>query len=507
MQRTRQHSIKFRLWQTAGRLAGLAVLLLCLAAQSSRAAAQSSGITWSAPENLSNTPQSSSSPAIIADDYGNVHVFWSEDVSGSAHPLLAGSGDSIYYTRWDGTSWTPPVDILYAPNDPIADQMSVAIDKQGYLHLVWTGLNNIYYSKARVTEAGSARAWLEPVVIATNSARTSLESSIVADAAGNVHIIYATRGDDPGVYHVESSDGDTWSEPQKLSEPFDPLETSFSRVKIIADGAGRLHSVWQTSEINGYGQAVYYTRSIDGGKSWASPRRMAYRQPGDFDVGWPYLMAVGASDLHLIYTGGSDVGALGRYEQVSSDGGETWSAPQHIITEMIGINGYVVPVVDGAGQLHLIINMRPVATQVVGIYYSSWLGDRWSPVVPLVDDIPAAESAHYAAVAVDRGNEIHVVWNQIRGGEIWHVRGVIQNVAPSKLEAVPTTVPSPTPEATAALISTRLTQSAPANVNPELSTTAINSASNSPLIPAAISTLVVIVMMAVVWRARQRRRV
>jgi hypothetical protein len=506
MQRTRQHSIKFRLWQTAGRLAGLAGLLLCLAAPPSGAAAQSSVITWSPPENLSNTPQSSSSPAIIADDYGNVHVFWSEDMSGSVHPILAGSGDTIYYTRWDGQSWSKPVDILFAPNDPIADQMSVAIDKQGYLHLVWTGLTNFYYSKARAAEAGSARAWQEPVVIATNSARTLLESSVAVDANGAAHILYATRGDDPGIYHVESGDGVTWSEPQKLSEPFDSLETSFSRVKIIADGAGRLHSVWQTSEVNGYGQAVYYARSIDGGKTWTSPRRMAYRQTGDFDVSWPYIMAVGASDLHLIYTGGSDVGALGRYEQVSSDGGETWSAPQHIIPEMIGINGYVIPVVDGAGQLHLIINMRPVATQVVGIYYSSWLGDRWSPVVPLVNDIPAAESAHYAAVAVARGNEIDVVWNQIRGGEIWHVRGVIRNVAPSKLEAVPAIALSPTPVVSDTMISTRITQSVSVNVNPRLTTTSISSAANSPLIPAVIASLAIIVIMAVVWRARLRRR-
>ncbi len=426
-------------------------------------------------------------------------------MSGSTHPTLANAGDTIYYTRWDGTSWTPPVDILYVPDDPIADQMSVAIDKQGFIHIVWTGLTDIYYSKARAIEAGSAQAWQEPLVISTNSARSSLESSVTVDNNDTVHILYATRGDDPGIYHVESSDGETWSEPQKLSEPFDPLETSFSRVKIIADGAGRLHSVWQTGDANGYGQAVYYSRSLDGGKTWTSPRQMSYRQPGDFDVSWPYIMAVGASDLHLIYTGGSDVGALGRYEQVSSDGGETWSAPQHIITEMIGINGYVIPVVDGAGQLHLIINMRPLASQVVGIYYSSWLGDRWSPVVPIVNDIPAAESAHYTAVAVARGNEIHIVWNQIRGGEIWHVRGLIQNVAPSKLEAVPTAVPSPTPVATEAVISTFITQSVSVNVNPKLATAAINSASSSPLIPGVIASVVLLVVI-IVWRQYIGRR-
>jgi hypothetical protein len=505
MQRIQQHSTQFRLWRTAGKLVVLILFVLCLAAQSSGAAAQSSAITWSKPENLSNTPQSSASPVIIADDYGNVHVFWSEDVSGSTRPVLAGSGDSIYYTRWDGTSWTQPVDILYVPNDPMADQISAAIDKQGFLHLVWTGLTNIYYSKARAAEAGSAQAWLKPVVIATNSARSSLESSVVADDNGGVHIIYATRGDDPGVYHVESSDGETWSGPQRLSEPFDPLETSLGRVKIIVDGAGRLHSVWQTSDINGYGQAIYYTRSTDRGETWAPPRQMVYRQTGDFDVSWPYIMAVGPSELHLIYTGGSTIGAAGRYEYVSADGGETWSEPQHIIPEMIGINGYVIPVVDGAGQLHLIINMRPAATQMVGIYYSSWLGDRWSPVVPIVNDIPAAESAHYASVAMAHGNEIHIVWNQIRGGEIWYVRGVLQNVAPAKAEAAPTAVHQPTPIATSTIISTHLMQSVSANVDPELATTAINSATSSPLIPAVIATLVAIVIMAVVWRVRRRR--
>jgi hypothetical protein len=507
MQRIQPHSTKFRPWQTAGKLIVLLVFVLSVIAQSSRAVAQSTGIKWSAPENLSNTPQSSASPAIIADDYGYVHVFWSEDVSGSAHPIQADSGNTIYYTQWDGTSWTPPMDILFVPDDPIADQISVAIDKQGFIHLVWTGLVNIYYSKARATEAGSAQAWLTPVVITPNSARTSLESSVAVDDNGNAHIIYAARGDDPGVYHVESSDGETWGEPQKLSEPFDPLEGSLARVKIIADSGGRLHSVWQTSEVNGYGQAIYYTRSTDQGKTWATPKQMAYRQPGDFDVGWPYIMAVGPSEIHLIYNGGSTVGSAGRYEYVSTDGGETWSAPQHIITDMIGINGYVIPVVDGAGQLHLIINMRPEATQIVGIYYSSWLGDSWSPVVPIVNDMPATDSAHYTSVAVVHGNEIHIVWNQIRGGEIWHVRGVVQNVAPAQVDTVPTTVPALTPEPTAALISVRPAQSVSATVNSALTTTALNSASNSPLVPAVTVTVVAILVMAVVWRVRRGRTI
>jgi hypothetical protein len=222
-------------------------------------------------------------------------------------------------------------------------------------------------------------------------------------------------------------------------------------------------------------------------------------------VSWPYIMGVGDSELHVIYTGGSTIGAVGRYERVSLDGGETWSHPQLIIPEMIGINGYVVPVVDGAGRLHLIINMRPVASQQVGIYYSSWLGDSWSPVVPLVVNGAAADSAHYTAVAVSRGNEIHIVWNQIHGGEIWHVKGTVQGLSPATVLPLPQPIVTPTPAATATMIVTLLQQSGPMNVDPNLKTTNIDSASRSPLIPGVLAALAVIVIVAVVRRVRFHR--
>jgi hypothetical protein len=476
-----------------GGLFAFAFLMACLATPRLNVSAQSASIQWSAPENLSNTPPSSVNPAIIADQYGNVHVFWSEDSASDASrsPAVAGPGNTIYYTRWDGKSWTTPTDVLYVPDDPIADQVAVAIDQEGVLHIVWTGLTNIYYSQARALEAGSAQAWSEPVVISPNSARSAFESSVAVDDNGHVHVVYATRGRDPAVYHVESSNGETWSEPQKLSEPFDALETSFSRVNVITDKLGRLHAVWQTSEVNGYGQAVYYARSTDRGQTWARPEQLAYRGPSDFDVGWPYIMAAGDSELHLIYTGGAAVGAAGRYERISTNGGETWSEPQHIITEMIGINGYVIPVVDGAGHLHLIINMRPLATQKVGIYYSSWTGSSWSPVVPLVIDTSAVESAHYTAAVVAHGNEIHIVWNQIHGGEIWHLRGTIQNVAPAQIMTAPTVTPVPTasPTTTASPI---LPTPYAVKVDPQVSTTSVNSAANSPLIPGVVAALILI---------------
>jgi hypothetical protein len=160
---------------------------------------------------------------------------------------------------------------------------------------------------------------------------------------------------------------------------------------------------------------------------------------------------------------------------------------------------------DGAGQLHLVVNMRPRTTQKVGIYYSSLMSDGWSPVTPLIVDTPAADTAHFASATVARGNEIHIVWTQLYGGEIWHLSGTIQNLAPAEIQALPATVPTLTPEATATIISTRLMPPGSANIDSRLATTAINSASNSPLIPAVIATVAAIVIVAIAWRVRLRR--
>jgi hypothetical protein len=421
--------------------------------------AGSSGIIrWSKPTNISDSPPLSTHPAIVSDDYGNIHVFWSEELGGRARQPgdIGGEGNSIVYTRWDGTSWTDPVDILSVPEDTVAEFVAVDVDTDSRLHIVWTGQTNFYYSNALSWEADSAHAWRKPVVIATNSARSRLESNIAVGGSGDIHIIYAARGTEAGIYYIRSQDGgETWSMASLLSEPFDALERSYSTVRIIADEAGRLHAVWQTSQQEGFGQAIYYTRSADQGQSWSTPKQLAYRDPGDTWVDWPYLMAEGDSKLHLLYVDGS---SEGREHRISVDSGETWSDPYHIITEMEGINGYVFPLVDNSDQMHLIVNMRTSNRQIVGVYYSQQLDNTWSPVVPIDITSPAAPSAHYTTGAMRLGNEIHIVYNQISTGEIWHMRGTLPDVDP---EPTPTPIPSPTappstvtatPEATAPAI-------------------------------------------------------
>jgi hypothetical protein len=473
-----------------------------------RATAQSGLVDWSRPINLSNTLQYSAHPAIIADDYGYVHVFWSEEVGGRpmrSEDTVSNTGNTILYRRWDGASWSQTVDVLFVPGEVLAEFPAVDIDAENRLHLVWEGISNLYYSSVPSWQAASVRAWTKPVALANNTAAVAWGSDIAADASDNLHVVYTTRGDDAGIYYIRSTDGGTsWQLPIKLSDPFAPLEDSLSVVKITADDSGNVHAVWQTNQAQGYGQAVYYVRSADSGESWSGPMRLGWRDPEDYEVAWPYLTAIGATELHLIYIDGPGMGSVGRFHRVSKDGGETWSKPYHILTDMVGVNGYVVPIVDGAGQMHLIIDMRTKDTQIVGIYYARWSGNGWSQVEPVDVSSPAAPSAHYTAAAVRRGNEVHVVYTQQTGGEIWHLWGIIPSVSPDPPLALPSfQTPSPSVKVADTVLQTP-THVPKAMAQPTLesrSSPPLRAASH-PLVPTVGMSLLLVV--AVILWARMR---
>lgn len=379
---------------------------------------------WGEPSNISNTPQYSAHPAIVADEQGNIHVFWSENVGGESNNM---PGNSILHTCWDGNVWSPPTDVLFVPTDPVAEFVAVHLDTDNRIHAVWTGMSNFYYSHADAPDANSGHGWLSPVMVGENSARSFWESDITVDNTNVIHIIYATRGNAAGVYYTASQDdGLTWTISTRLSLPLDQLETGYSRVKIAVDDEQRLHAVWQTNQEEGFGQAVYYARSVNGGNTWSIPVQLAYRDPGDTFVEYPYLLSSGPSTLDLIYADGSN---RGRQQRISNDSGETWSSPFSILSEMEGINGYIVPLVDSVGDKHLIVNMRNRNTQAVGIYYAHWTGKDWSPTVPVDVSSPAASSAHYTAATMRLGNEIHVIYNDIGEEEIWHLSGKIPNAS------------------------------------------------------------------------------
>lgn len=464
--------------------------------------AHSADIPWSAPINLSRTPQVSIHPSLVADGYGNIHVFWSEAMTeqreGSAE--LAATPDTIVYSRWDGQAWTEPIDILAVNDDTVADFVAASVDGEDRLHLVWTGLMGIYYSSVLVTAADQVRSWATPHVISFDSARSRYGSDIAVDDEGNVHVVYATRGAGAGVFHtMKAYDSQDWGLPSRISDSLRDIEVTFNDVRLLIDASERLHVAWGTTNTNGYNQAVYYARGETSGQAWEAPVLLADATINTGFTGYPSLLAYGPNELLLIHV---DQENRGRIERTSFDGGRTWTEARFILPSMMGVNGFLVPLLDGGGGLHLVINMRPSSNQRTGIYYAPRAGLDWSPIETVAAEAPHSSAAHYTDAAIRLGNEIHVVWTQLGSNEIWHTRGIINELQPLPAQEMPEIV-EPTPTATEIVRVTELAQGssdatyAPASPRPPTPRTWV------PAVAAAVPVFL-LVSGVVVWRVRKR---
>ena len=499
----------------------LAYLLIALLAAigPGRAAAQGVTINWPPTTNLSNTPTHSNHPTVAADPAGNVHVVWSEDMARDTtnrRLVDSESADTLVYTRWDGSTWTAPIDIIAVPGDDVAEYAALAADAQGYLHLVWTGVSTLYYSRAPALQASSPHAWSAPVTLGS-SARTTNESAVAVDAKGTVHILYANLEIDPAVMHVRIADNGLGSMTStRLSESLKPPnEAVFAQVSLKIDPKGRLHALWLTAGAEGFGHAIYYARSLDAGQTWSKPIYLAQGERGKSGVDWPSLGIAGDSELHLVYPYPAN---MARTERISLDGGETWGEPHTIYKDLEGIAGFNAQITDAAGNLHVVSRLR-THEQVKGLFYWRWLGDRWSPwQIASLETEEDATDGHFPEATIRLGNEIHVVWHAWSAdhhGEVLHASGVIPDVAALAPVPLPTieaaaqrpAQPRPSPAVQAA--KARPTVAAPESVSRGIGAVPGNRAArapgNSSTLLVAMAPALLLVLGVVAWRLARKR--
>jgi hypothetical protein len=402
-------------------IAGFAILCIWVVPQLRPTYAQTDALGWTSPELLFEGPGVISTPLVLADQAGGIHVFWSYDEPGLAVGTASVKSRAIYYSRWDGKEWSTANDILVASE---ASAASGAIDSSGYLHLTWGGPNNqLYYSRASVLEATSARAWTS-VVLADQA---SMHSQILADAAGRLHVVYSGSGPSGPFYMTSADGGNHWSTAVNIAPTSTPTTTADVARLAIGPG-GDLHVVWtEYQSPTGWPPAgLFYSHSSDNGRTWSTPSKIAGEGYNQINV------AVAPNgNVHLAWNGIAGVG--GRYHRWSADAGQTWSQITKLATP--GIGGSEGPpqlIFDSAGNLHLL------TTDDGCVWYNLWQDQAWTTPVCL------SKAAHieFPSLAVSGGNQLHAVfWHDL--GSVWRLwHSASQAAAPS---VPPVPFPSPTP--------------------------------------------------------------
>jgi len=359
--------------------------------------AQVPGVQWSSPYRLSTGQGKASEGYLKSDQYGYVHIFWSE--------LLSDLSTLILYSRFDGENWTTPTDIqLTGPFHQVGN-MSPFVDQKGVLHLIWTDvlIERIFYSQAPANNATSAQNWSQPLAIDF----PAKEAELLVDSKGVLHILYLKYGKDAGMYYIRSADqGISWSKPAWLDPEILPNHNPL-RPKFVLDAQDGLHAVWSyIGENVSVGDWVRYFHSFDGGDTWSS-FTIDKNEAGSehLDAFADPILAVNGNEVHVIWGAGEQIY---RHHRMSKDRGRTWGGPAQIFGSLNGHAGDGIAV-DGSGRLHYFAQIRfPQA-----IYHAIWDRDHWitPTIIYLIRNTPFESigdrvQAHVTHPAIRAGNQL-----------------------------------------------------------------------------------------------------
>jgi hypothetical protein len=205
------------------------------------------GRVWSKPANLSHGPHGAGKLQIAFDPRNNPYVVWSEGsdpFQGKETPIAV----AFAYSDDHGQSWQEPRR-LTLPNDA-PQQATLAVDGRDQLVMVFraTGADALLFSRS--DDRGRTWTPAEPVpgLIARRWDETPWDAySIVADSAGNLHLLVAGRINEaqtiPALYHVTwRGQEQRWEPPEIVSQ--NELRPEWPQATIAA--GNQLHVVWFT---------------------------------------------------------------------------------------------------------------------------------------------------------------------------------------------------------------------------------------------------------------------
>lgn len=373
--------------------------------------AQGGTSRWETPVALSaGATEGGEQTAIAADKAGYVHVIW--DSKANASDVQTGL---IYYTQWDGSTWSLPVDIVASQG---IGYPNIVADSSGYLHLTY--YSGCYaYITAFYAEATSARGWSTPVCLDT----TAVSQNLIIDQWDVLHVVYV--GTDNTLRYRRSEDGGvSWSLPVVVGTG--PDDAFLHMPAVAVDGEGGIHVIWSAARLpEGYPPTgIFYSRSLDDGISWTYPVTLQEGVAAE-----PAIVARG-STLYAVW--GSALSWAKRFYCSSPDRGQSWGQIVELVNGGGGLLWQPSLAVDSTGMVHVVTN-----EEYPGALYLYGLDDRWSTP----ETIYAAPMAH-ARLALGLGNQLHLVFRDQRDASVQYMRLELP-VPPETPQPFATPIPLP----------------------------------------------------------------
>jgi hypothetical protein len=332
---------------------------------------------WSEPNILSlksEKPVKMTHFASAADDAGNVHVMWAQSSAGNT----SWPDWKIKYSRWSGNQWSTPDDIFKSLNG-LPVHLSLLADGLDRVLVTWVDRSHgdLVFSWANSEKANLPSEWMDINGLPSPSYLVDTPDGVV-DASGRIVMAYAVPlNEGRGIYIIQSTDdGNNWSEPLLV---FDAVSADWERIeepKLSLGKDGTLHLLFIRRSIREEQPVgLYYSRSIDGGKTWDTSQILS-----EGNIQWADIVSYGDRTVHAAWQ--EDDGLVfANVSQVSEDGGLTWGKQN----DVTGVNTGATQVAltsDGHGVVHFIQLLEKETGFMIGqkiftLEDWKWDGQNW----------------------------------------------------------------------------------------------------------------------------------
>ena len=158
------------------------------------------GLSWSQPMNMSQSAGASGTPNLVVDGQDKVHLFW---VDNPPEFLRADYG-YLVERMWDGASWSPPLKI--SPDfDEKSSWPDAATDSGGHIHLLWAyGDVNLKDNDEVFYSEWDGESWSRPVNISRGPGEAARPEITVSEG----HKLHAVWQDAVWVDQVRQTGAD-----------------------------------------------------------------------------------------------------------------------------------------------------------------------------------------------------------------------------------------------------------------------------------------------------------
>lgn len=483
--------------------AGLVMLLLLIGSLCllfpAPGIAQDGTLEWSRPIPLSGALGGSRYPSLVATDDGQLLLMWS---------VSSDEGVTIFASRYDGSVWLRPVDVLLG-----GPEIRAVLDGRNRVHLMYSRGENQILTETKFLSADTAQGWGDDLTI--NSAPEGTGADFVLTDDDSLYTIWLQKqGACDTCFSVGFKRYGKDVLPEMTYRVLADLVNSPQQRSQLRRGAdGTWYVLWDETSRQNQRTGISLSLSTDNGETWLNDPRSFF--PPDADIRQPLLFIDKLGDLVLVYNFGVRDET---FFSVSADQGQTWTEPEPIpgmfTNNFADASDYFAYATDSSGITHLIASGRALPRQQTpGLYHLTWDGNNWSEPQELYNEGSVPE---FPSVTLANGNQLYVAFatrdqspvsgNVLSSYRVWYTTALTNAPAATRVP-LPTFTPTPTSTATPEPTSTATPRPSPTPL--PLDEQMANPASNSNSIR---SILIVIVPVAVIligvllWARVFRRR-